>query len=671
MNYTIEVLGLCTRSNPLLSISPVSKDGSSGEELSYSIYLTNDDNIFCSPSTFSLTLNPLFNAGGWKFDRADWLSGWKYREIITIDNTQNPNTLTDYQVLATVDTVSLISAGKMNTDCSDMRFTDVDGSLINYWLESGCNSGNTKLWVKVPSIPAFSTKTIYAYYGNPSASSASNVTKTFDRIISNLKAAWHADEGSGSVLYDSSGNNHHISITPGAGSWTTDSKFGYAFDMSVGYNPVGTIQNVGGHTTFNPGTVVAWIKRTSNQRVQGLLDSSVPSRVSGTDWSLRIEQWDSTRKIGYTAYGVADYYWEYILPLGEWHQVVWQFTPSYAQLYVDGSFHSQHSRTARIPFNKLGGDDPWNDAILDDVFVFTSNLADLEISDINSKRGYATPNYPNNLLIRKYTSPEPTVKVGITLNPQETRTINLNVTSSLTAGIGTYSFNINTSSGIYSNSTSASYIISMACPPPNCKYLGQCFANGDCMGTLLKCDNGAQVSSCGDGSCNCGENELNCPTTTGGDCAGVYFKLYRNWNLISLPYKKVAEVTGDTCGQDKLYFYYWEGNTWKKTLGIKNIKGGYGYWVNPTWFTKVESCWINVTANVGEETTVQDIPQLLKGYNAIGAPYAGILVSQLTGCSMPIKLYWDAYNQKWVAATKLNSTIGYWVYVDNDCTLSI
>jgi len=109
------------------------------------------------------------------------LSGWSYRKPITINNTSNSNTLTDYQVLITFDTQSLISAGKMRLDCGDIRFTDFDGaSSLNYWIESGCNTASTKVWVKVPSIPASSTKRIYVYYGNSSATSQSNGDATFD-----------------------------------------------------------------------------------------------------------------------------------------------------------------------------------------------------------------------------------------------------------------------------------------------------------------------------------------------------------------------------------------------------------------------------------------------------------------------------------------------------------
>jgi hypothetical protein len=108
------------------------------------------------------------------------LAGYSYRRQITINNTSNSNNLTDFQVLVILDTQSLISAGKMRNDCGDIRFTDTDGqTLLNYWLESGCNTTNTRIWVKVPSIPANSTKTIYVYYGNPSATSAS---KMWDNI---------------------------------------------------------------------------------------------------------------------------------------------------------------------------------------------------------------------------------------------------------------------------------------------------------------------------------------------------------------------------------------------------------------------------------------------------------------------------------------------------------
>jgi len=122
------------------------------------------------------------------------LSGWLYYRPILINNTQNPNNLTNYPILVTLDTQSLISQGKMRSDCGDIRFTDSDGNtLLNYWIEPNtCNTNNTKIWVNVPSIPGGSTKTIYLFYENPSATSMSNgyLVFTFFEDFQNGTAGW-------------------------------------------------------------------------------------------------------------------------------------------------------------------------------------------------------------------------------------------------------------------------------------------------------------------------------------------------------------------------------------------------------------------------------------------------------------------------------------------------
>ncbi len=111
-----------------------------------------------------------------------------YRKAVTIDNTSNANTLYDYQVLVETDTATPIAAGHMNSDCSDIRFTDDSANWndhswdysYSYWIESGCNSSSTKIWVKIPSIAASAEKTTYMYYGNASAGSQSSGDNTFE-----------------------------------------------------------------------------------------------------------------------------------------------------------------------------------------------------------------------------------------------------------------------------------------------------------------------------------------------------------------------------------------------------------------------------------------------------------------------------------------------------------
>ena len=57
-----------------------------------------------------------------------WLTNQNYRKAVTISNTGSA--LSDYQVLITIDTATLITAGKMRPDCRDIRLTDVDGSTL-------------------------------------------------------------------------------------------------------------------------------------------------------------------------------------------------------------------------------------------------------------------------------------------------------------------------------------------------------------------------------------------------------------------------------------------------------------------------------------------------------------------------------------------------------------
>ncbi|MCX8190583.1 MAG: DUF2341 domain-containing protein [Candidatus Aenigmarchaeota archaeon] len=117
----------------------------------------------------------------WEETKNGWLDGFRYKRKIVIDNSLNQNNLTDYQVLVTLNTQNLISQGKMRSDCGDIRLTDSDGmTLLNYWVESNtCGTSDTRIWVRMPSISAGSTKKIYMYYGNLSATSTSNGYNTF------------------------------------------------------------------------------------------------------------------------------------------------------------------------------------------------------------------------------------------------------------------------------------------------------------------------------------------------------------------------------------------------------------------------------------------------------------------------------------------------------------
>jgi len=108
---------------------------------------------------------------------AQW-TGWVYRRAITINNTSG-NSLTDYQVKINLSS-SNFNFARANADGSDLRVTLDDGiTEIPFWIESWNQSGQqATIWVKVPSIPVEETS-VYLYYGNAPATSASKGTNTF------------------------------------------------------------------------------------------------------------------------------------------------------------------------------------------------------------------------------------------------------------------------------------------------------------------------------------------------------------------------------------------------------------------------------------------------------------------------------------------------------------
>jgi hypothetical protein len=92
-----------------------------------------------------------------------WNGSWPYRKMINITELNNTN-LTNYQVNLAINSTALISSGKMNADCSDLRIADDYASEIPYWIESGCNTTSTQVWIKI-NLSASNSKIVYLYYG--------------------------------------------------------------------------------------------------------------------------------------------------------------------------------------------------------------------------------------------------------------------------------------------------------------------------------------------------------------------------------------------------------------------------------------------------------------------------------------------------------------------------
>jgi hypothetical protein len=104
----------------------------------------------------------------------DWYNGnWLYSQQVNISGS------TGVQLNISIDTYSLNNSGKLNGDCSDLRFLKSDNTtLLNYWIWncSMTNGVNTTIWVNTTQTGSFD---FYMYYGNPLATSYTDCGKTF------------------------------------------------------------------------------------------------------------------------------------------------------------------------------------------------------------------------------------------------------------------------------------------------------------------------------------------------------------------------------------------------------------------------------------------------------------------------------------------------------------
>jgi len=110
-----------------------------------------------------------------------WASSLFCKKPIVITNHHGKN-LTDYQIKLLINTTKEVDSGRMQPDCSDMRFINSKGENLNYWIKnpSSCNDSSTYtiVWVKV-NLSKNSNTYIYMTYGSPNAKSMSNGSNVF------------------------------------------------------------------------------------------------------------------------------------------------------------------------------------------------------------------------------------------------------------------------------------------------------------------------------------------------------------------------------------------------------------------------------------------------------------------------------------------------------------
>ncbi len=175
-----------------------------------------------------------------------WLGGWTFRKTVPIAG--GSEAAANYPVPVTVHYGAGTAApghvylnNHSLADFADLRFTAADGiTALPYWVESKTDSDQALVWVRVDAIPVSpGTGQVYAYYGNPTAASASDGAATFDFFDdfsgASLDTAKWAHNGIGTVTVSEGmltfrGLNNEVGVLEARGDQTTND---YCFRAKV------------------------------------------------------------------------------------------------------------------------------------------------------------------------------------------------------------------------------------------------------------------------------------------------------------------------------------------------------------------------------------------------------------------------------------------------------
>ncbi len=170
--------------------------------------------LLFSTQPVSIQAAPAAQSAAW-FD-PDWT------ERMSVLITNPGPAVTDYQLHIPLDSQFRFSLAK--SDGSDLRVTASDGTtLLPFWIESWMPGVSASVWVRLPSLASGGNTTLYLYFGNSIAASASSGAAVFD-FFDDFEAPFGRPLSNASIpqttpTYDGSGQVVHPGIVYFPGGW--------------------------------------------------------------------------------------------------------------------------------------------------------------------------------------------------------------------------------------------------------------------------------------------------------------------------------------------------------------------------------------------------------------------------------------------------------------------
>lgn len=328
---------------------------------------------------------------------AGWsLEDWAYRQPFYV---MCNSTETDIQANFT------LNLADMNSDASDLRFTNLTGSELPYWIQSVTGSTVT-VWVKFPT----TNTTYYVYWGNPDAESESSQDNTFIDIIDNVKLALPMNEGTGATLEDYSGNNYDATSTA---DWsTTAGKFS---PNCLDFIPTNDDKASGntGYTAAQSHSIFMWVNPDAIETANTIFWYDYDYFYQhGTDGYFYHQYWNGTTNQATITTGIE-------ISNGVWQNIGFSFNAASSEviLYHNGVNAGSATKTG-VPGGEAGTYYIGNNVALSAdwdgkmclLIAFSDIVTPTEFGNMNS--AYADPTIQTgNILVRKWTNQPPTIQV--------------------------------------------------------------------------------------------------------------------------------------------------------------------------------------------------------------------------------------------------------------------
>lgn len=194
------------------------------------------------------------------------------KSVMTISGYSGSTTLANFPVLVRLSAGSPSGFAYADVTNGDIRFADANGNSLPFEIEKWDSSGESHVWVSVPSLSGKAT-TITMYYGAITGK-LPPVDSTGVWSLAGYQNVLHYSDASGYLDIDSTDND--LTISKGAGDFSADSsgvlgscmKIGSKTGIKVGTHS-GWMWEAGGAVTFS-----AWGNRSTDTGTRYLFGTS-------------------------------------------------------------------------------------------------------------------------------------------------------------------------------------------------------------------------------------------------------------------------------------------------------------------------------------------------------------------------------------------------------------